>query len=171
MDVYVVFLRLVHIIAGVFWVGAALLMLGFISPTVSALGPAGGAFMERFIKKSRYPVAMAVTSLLTTVAGLLLYWRVSNGFSGEWMQSTSGLVLSVGAAAGILAFVIGSFVIGPTAGQIGRLGDEIAAHQGPPTPEEGAAMHRLQAKVERISRFEAVLMLVALVGMAAARYL
>jgi hypothetical protein len=171
MDVYVVFLRLVHIIAGVFWVGAALLMLGFVSPTVRALGPAGGAFMQRFTKNSRYPVAMGVSSLLTTLAGLLLYWRVSSGFSAEWMQSTSGLVLSIGAVAGIVAFLIGSFIIGPTAGQIGKLGDEMAARQGPPTPEQGATMQRLQAKMERVSRFEAALMLVALVGMAAARYL
>jgi hypothetical protein len=127
--------------------------------------------MQHLVKNARLPAAMGITSLLTTVAGLLLYWRVSGGFSAQWIQSTSGLVLSIGALAGVLAFLVGAFAISPTAGQMGRLGDEIAARQEPPTPELGASMHRLQAKIERLSRFEAVLMLVALVGMAGARYL
>ena len=37
--------RLLHIFAGVLWVGGVVLIALFVQPTVRAIGPAGGQFM------------------------------------------------------------------------------------------------------------------------------
>ena len=47
MDFFLVALRLIHIVAGSFWVGAALMLAVFVEPTVRAVGPAGGQFMQK----------------------------------------------------------------------------------------------------------------------------
>ena len=39
MDIVMIFLRLIHILAGIFWAGGAITTAGFILPTVSAIGP------------------------------------------------------------------------------------------------------------------------------------
>ena len=47
MYIFLVILRLVHILAGTFWVGAALMMTFFISPTVNATQDSGRSFSYR----------------------------------------------------------------------------------------------------------------------------
>ena len=41
MSYLIIFLRLVHILAGVFWVGTAFVMTFYIAPTVGATAEAG----------------------------------------------------------------------------------------------------------------------------------
>jgi uncharacterized membrane protein len=170
MDVPFLILRLVHIVGGVFWVGAGLLMLFFIAPTVRILGAEGQAFMQGFMRHSNYGRAMAISSLLTTVSGVLLFVRMSGGVNSAWMQSTSAAVLSVGAVAGFLAFAVGMGVIGPAAVRLARVGEALAVAGGPPSPEQGSQIRRLQVRVDRAQQYEVVLMVIALGGMALARY-
>ena len=42
MDLYLIVLRALHIFAGVFWVGAALMFFFFVEPTTKKLGPQAG---------------------------------------------------------------------------------------------------------------------------------
>ena len=55
---FFVFLRLVHIMAGAFWVGAALMMTFFISPTVNATEDSGRNFMRHFMGKTKFNLVM-----------------------------------------------------------------------------------------------------------------
>ena len=170
MDGDMVILRLVHIFAGIFWVGGAVMMTDFIVPTARRIGPEGQPFMRGFLKHTRILVAMPVAALLTTVAGLLLYYRVSDHFNSDWMKSDAGVVLSIGALAGILAALVGGLVITPTTVRIRRLMDKIAERQGPPSDEQRAEMGRLQARNGRTAPLTELLLVIAVVGMAAARY-
>ena len=76
MDVYLIILRILHIAAGVFWVGAAALFFFFVEPTVKALGPTGGAFMGHLSKVKRMPLVILMSAGLTVLAGILLYLEV-----------------------------------------------------------------------------------------------
>lgn len=87
---------------------------------------------------------MIVASLLNALSGLLLYWTVSGHLQGAWITSGPGLMLTIGLAAGLLAFVIGNVVNGPTAKQIAALGQEVQTAGGTPTP---AQMDRMQALI------------------------
>jgi hypothetical protein len=51
------------------------------------------------------------------------------------------------------------------------IGGEVAASGGPPTPEQGAQLQALQKRGTAVGRVVLPLLVVAVAGMAAARYL
>jgi hypothetical protein len=61
-------------------------------------------------------------------------------------------------------------VIGPAAVRLARVGEALAVAGGPPSPEQGSQIRRLQVRVDRAQQYEVVLMVIALGGMALARY-
>ncbi len=163
----IAFVRLLHILAGVVWVGAGLTAELMILPTVRRLGPTGAAFFSAFYRFSIFSKVMPVASLTTTLAGLYLYarWFLS---AGSLPFSTTGtIVLSVGALFGLAAFGHG-ISIGRLSGRF--LAASIAAGESP-TPEQRATLAGLQERMGRSGRVSLILMVIALVGMASARYL
>jgi uncharacterized membrane protein len=171
MDAYFIGLRLVHIFAGTFWVGGALLNVAFLEPTVRASGAEGGRFMARLVGEAHYGPALSVASLLTIVSGFLLYWRISGGLYWSWVTTNTGLAFTIGAVAGSAAFVLGIGVIARTAGQLATLSAQLQAAGGPPLPEQVRARDRLQTRLHQAALIEAPLIVLAVSTMAIARYL
>jgi uncharacterized membrane protein len=170
MDGLLIALRLIHISAGVFWVGAAALYLGFIEPTAKATAPESGKFMQYFMVQRRYSMAMSVATTLTVVSGAWLYWRTSGGFQWAWLSSGPGLGFGLGAIAALISYVVGAAVIGPTGNRISALGQAMHAAGGPPSAEQLAEMGAAQRKMSTVLRYDFVLLTVALFAMATARY-
>jgi len=171
MDVYMVALRLIHIFGGVAWVGASFLMIGSIKPAVEALGQEGGKFMQSLLGPGRFSQYMGIMGIFTVVSGILLYIRASNSFSLGWITSGQGLVLTIGALAGLVAWIDGTFVIRPLQDRLKALGLEIQAADGPPSPEQIEELQGLQEKQARNATASTIMMMVALVGMSAAEYI
>jgi uncharacterized membrane protein len=171
MDLYMIVLRLIHIFAGIFWVGSGFFMVFVLAPAARKMGQDGRAFMMGFGKHSRINMLMPMSSLLTTVAGLLLYYEVSDGFNADWMKSDGGIVLSIGVVAGLLAFGHGGAVTGPASGKLAKLGEEISAQGGPPTEAQLSQIQALQAKFVLHGQISVLLLVIAVVGMSAARYM
>jgi hypothetical protein len=163
-------LRLVHIVAGILWTGAAISYLFFVKPSVQFIGAAGPQFMQNLMERRKYPIFMMVTSLLTILAGGALYWFSSGGLNWSWTATGPGLGFTVGSIAALLAFFLGMFGIGPTSGQIAALGQQIAAAGTGSTPEQVNQMRQLEKRVNVLERVEFVLLVIALVTMATARY-
>ena len=109
-----VVLRIPHIVAGVFWVGAVLFLIVFVAPTAREVGPAAGPFIAHLVGRRRATDAILTAAAITIVAGALMYWRVSGGLDGDWLASETGIALTIGALSGIAAFVIGLTVVRPT---------------------------------------------------------
>jgi uncharacterized membrane protein len=170
MDILMIVLRLIHIFAGTFWVGFAGFMLFFVTPTAQQLGPDGGKFMSGLLRLTRFPETMPAVAVLTLLSGLVMYYKVSDGFNSDWMGSSQGIVLSIGVVAGILAVGHGGSTIGQATSKLKALAQELAANQAPPTPEQAAEMQRLQTYMGVHTRIAFGLMVVAVIGMAAARY-
>ena len=145
-----VVLRIVHILAGVFWVGAALTVILFIQPTAKEVGPAAGPFMSHLAGSKRLVDFVLGAAGLTILAGLLMYWRVSGGLDPDWIGSTYGLTITVGALCGIAAVGIASSVVRP-----GIM----------------ATLQALQHRSHTAGRVIVPLLIVAVAAMAAARYL
>ena len=171
MDTYMVVLRILHILAGVFWVGAAFTTILFLQPTAREVGPAAGPFMAHLAGKKRLVDWVLRAAGLTILAGLLMYWRVSGGLDGDWITSAQGLSLTIGALCGIAAFSLGLSVVRPTIMATLAIGREVAASGGPPTPEQGAQLQALQKRGKAVGQIIVPLLVVAVAGMAAARYL
>lgn len=169
MNFYMIVLRLIHIMGGVFWVGAAWMLAGFIQPTAKAAGPDAAKFMQRLMQ-SRLSILISVSAVLTVVSGALLYDRV---FGTQWrlMVTRAGIGFSLGALAGFIALGIGGGVISPASARMSRLNREIQAAGQPPTPEQMALMGQLQARIASATLWSAIISGIALFFMAIARYL
>jgi uncharacterized membrane protein len=169
MDTYMVILRLIHIFAGIFWVGSAMFIAGFVMPTVRATQADGTRFMQGMYKHTRLLAAMPVAAILTTAAGVLLYVRVSDHFNSDWITATGGIVLTVGSVAGILAFGHGAATVGRLSGEMAAALREIEGQAA--TPDQLAHIQQLGRKLGTHSNISLVLMIIAVVGMASARYM
>lgn len=171
MNIYLLnLLRFVHVVAGILWAGAAISYLFFVKPSVKSIGAAGPQFMQNLMERRKYPIFMVSTSLLTVLAGGALYWIISGGLNLAWIKSGPGLGFTIGSLVALVAFLLGTFGIGPTAGQISTLGGQIAASGQGPTPEQGRKMQSLEKKMSSIENMEFVLLAISLLTMATARY-
>ena len=163
-------LRFVHIVGGVFWVGAVFLMVGFIFPTVREAGPQGGRFMQALMQR-RLSVFMNTAAGLTMLSGFIMYGRILGATNGAWGGTRAGMTFGIGGLATVIAAIIGGSVVGRGGQRLAKLGAAIQASGGPPSAEQSAEMSRLQARMGKAMRAVAVLLLVAVTSMATARYL
>lgn len=168
METLRIILRLTHIFSGTMWVGSAIFMTLFLEPVVRAAGAEGGRFMSRLVTTTSVAKYMAGSSLLTVLAGIVLY-GLDASFNSSWVTSREGIIFSIGSLAGIIAFATGTFVIAPTSRRIGALGAEIAMAGGPPTTVQLNEMTTLQERAQSSSRLEVILMVITVLGMAGAR--
>lgn len=170
MDLYMIVLRLIHIFSGVFWVGTAFFMGRFLFPTVSEMGEVGGQFMDRLVNGTRLDQAMPVASILTVLSGLLMYWPVSGGLNLAWITSGTGVALTVGALAGVAAFLDGLLRISPVVKRMETLSAQVKAAGGPPSPEQARELKALQNRAMKLNDHSIILLVVALLGMSTAQY-
>ncbi len=171
MDFYIIALRIIHILAAVFWAGTAFFLAGFLEPTTRVTAPESGKVMGYLAGKTRFAQAMAWAASLVVISGVLLYWRVSGGFNENWLTSGTGIGLTIGAIAGIIAAGIGLSVSYPTIKRMVALGAEIASSGGPPTADQQQTLMQIQGKLRSAGQAVAVLLVVAVLGMATAQYL
>lgn len=169
-DLFWIVFRFLHIVSGILWVGSAFAVFTFVEPTVAAMGPDGGKFMGFMVQRRKLPVVITSLSGVTVLAGIVLYLKASDGLDSDWLQSGPGIGFTIGALAGIAAMLIGLLMIKPTVEKMEALGGQIAASGGPPTPEQGAEMGRLQHHFHSLGRTDLILILIAATAMATARY-
>ena len=165
-------LRLLHIVAGVLWVGSAFIFVGFIGPSAAEVAPSAGPLLHAAVKKRKVAKVITGLSLVTVVAGWIMWFRDLNQFGslGNWLSSSFGLVITIGAVLATIASVEGSIGVGRNLERMVDLGDEVAASGGPPSAEQQSQMHRLGGEVEKWGRIDLVLLLLAVAAMATARY-
>ncbi len=164
-----VWLRLVHIVAGTFWVGSVVFAALFLFPTARAVGADSRRLMERL--RQRMGPAMGGAMLLTVIPGFIMYGRLSAGFNRAWVASRPGLALGAGAVASILAVVVGVAVNARAGVKMAALKKSLETQGGTPTADQAAQLATLQARVERGGQLAAILLLIAAGAMAVARYL
>jgi uncharacterized membrane protein len=171
MNIYLInLMRLVHVVGGVLWVGAAALYLFMITPSVKATAPASMKFLQYFIVRKKYPAYMGISSTLTILSGAVLVWFSSGGQLSAWITTGPGLGFTIGALASLATVPIGFGVISPRAGRIGALSTQIEVSGGPPSQEQLAELARLDHQLHTAEVVDFVLLAIALVTMATARY-
>ena len=166
MNFFLIVLRLIHILSGVFWVGGAMISYFFLSPAVAATGEAGQKMMGFIVNKGRMTVRLTVAAILTVLAGAILYWRDSQGFSSPWTISGPGLGFALGAIFALVGLGFG-MVVGQS---FQKLGGIAAAAAGKPSPEQMTQMQATQKRLAMASRVNTFALILALACMATARY-
>lgn len=167
MDYLKLALRFIHIIGGVFWVGAALVMNFFVAPTMRATGDAGRQFAGHFMGKTKIVAAMNVSVYSTLIAGFWLYGIDSQWFSSPWMRSGAGIGFGIGAGFALIGFVTG-LMNGGNNRKLAMLGSQI---QDKPTPEQAAQLAAIQKQQGWVVPVNTWTLLLAVLFMATARYL
>ena len=167
---YLIILRLIHITCGIFWAGSIMYMALFIQPAVKASGVEGSKFVQQLAKTNKLPIVMMFAALLTIIAGVLLFWKLSSGFQSVYMASKHGIILSIGGTFAIIAFLMGFFVNKPTVAKIAAIGQSIAAQGGPPTPEQSQQLARLRKRLFAATNTVALLLAITVIAMSIVRY-
>jgi hypothetical protein len=164
MEIYWIWLlRIIHIVAGVFWVGGTLIMTFFVGPTVGAIGEPGQKFIGHLMNNLKFSNRMAAASGLTILAGFILYFRGGTAL----FESRFGIGLGVGAIFALIGFVFG-MMIGRNIKAMAQLGAQI---QGKPSPAQLSQMQALQKRQATVSMISTWAVILATVFMAVARYL
>ena len=169
-DWYLIIFRLIHISCGVFWAGATIYLAVFIAPAVQASGPEGTKFMQQLAKTNKLPLVMTLAATLNVIFGLLLLWKLSDGFQSAWMGSEHGIILSIGGSIAIIAYLEGLLVTRPTVEKINKLGQAIAKAGGPPSPEQVQQLMAYRKKIFAANNFVATLLAITVILMSVVRY-
>jgi uncharacterized membrane protein len=171
VQILIIGLRLIHILAGIFWVGTTLFFAFFLAPALGSAGPAAGPVMGGLQRRGMM-TALPVSALLTLGSGVWLYQLGSGGSIAAFMRSPTGATFAGAGTLALLAFVLGMAVARPAALAAVRMNQELAtitdeAERAPRQDQLGA----LQRKNAVVSRVVAVMLIAAAAGMAVARYL
>jgi hypothetical protein len=162
----IIVLRLIHIVAGVFWIGGSVITTFFVGPAAAATGEAGQQFLVRLVRNLNFVQRCVAAAGLTVLAGGALYWIDSHGLTSSWMFSGPGWGFALGAL-----FAIVGFAFGIRVGRITRqLAGTISAIQGKPTEGQVLERDRSQRQAFRLRLVQDSLLILALACMATARY-
>ena len=163
-------LRLVHVVSGAFWFGAVFTNFIFVQPAVLAAGPDGPRVMVHVLRHRRFIDVVFGAALLTGIAGAILFWRDSSGLDPDFVFGPSGVGFTVGAVAGLSALVAFVFVGYPNTRRLIAIGSRLESEGRPPTAEEQALLARSQAALKPLAIAMPVLLGIAVIAMATARY-
>jgi uncharacterized membrane protein len=169
MDVLMIVLRITHIFSGVFWVGVSFFNIFFLQPTVQSTGSDGQKVMQYLTTKTRFTVTVYTAATLSLLSGLIMYWKLY-GFRPSVLRTSNGLVLTIGAIAGIIAWIIAIVFIRRIIGRMQATGKAVQEQGGPPTPEQAAVLQSSSRQLVQLGQWGLVFMVIALTGMSIARY-
>jgi uncharacterized membrane protein len=167
MTYFIWLLRILHIAGGVFWVGGSLLTMFFLAPTVGATGDAGKQVMGHLINNLKLSARLSAAAGMTVLAGAILYWIDSQGFSSSWTRSGAGIGFTIGAIFGLIGFIFG-IMVGRMNKAMAQLGAQI---QGKPTAEQMTQLQTIQKKLATYSKITGPALVLAVIFMSIARYL
>lgn len=156
MDVLV--LRLIHIGAGSFWVGAVFTFFLFVQPAAVAAGPGAMSFTYQLMHRRRLPIVILGSAAMTVLAGIWLLVITSNGLDPDLLFDEARLGYTVGGVTAILTFGIGALYVFPRTRTVERTIGGLIAESRPPTPDE----QQILARVGRESRSAGWLVLIGL---------
>ena len=165
-----VVLRLIHILGGALWLGAAVTMFLFLQPTAQAIAPEGQRFMQHLLRNRRFSEVVLAAALVAGVAGAILFWRDTDGLRLALMMQPQGLGFTVGGLAGGIALLLFLFVGYPAGRRMIAISDRLEAERRAPNADEQRILAAAQSVLSRVGATVLVLLVIAAAAMATARY-
>jgi uncharacterized membrane protein len=164
--------RFFHIVSGVLWVGSAFLFVAFIGPSAAEVGPSAGPLLSAVVKKRKAAKIITGLAFTTVLAGWILWLKDLSLYDslGDWLSTRFGIVLTIGGVLATASAFVGWFGVARPVEEMVDLGDRIAASGGPPTPEQQARMEEIGAGLTRHGQTDLLLLVLAVIAMATARY-
>ncbi|MGZ8512569.1 MAG: hypothetical protein ACXWWL_03940 [Candidatus Limnocylindria bacterium] len=164
----VLLLRLIHIAAGAFWVGAVFTFFLFVQPAAVAVGPGAMPFTYQLLHHRRLPIAILGSAATTVVAGSWLLVITSNGLDPELLFHEARMGYTVGGIVAILTFGIGALYVYPRTRIVERILGTALAEGRPPTPDDQLTLARAGGEARRAGWLVIIGLAVAVAAMATA---
>jgi uncharacterized membrane protein len=164
-------LRLIHILAGIFWLGATLTLAGFILPVLRDARPDAPSVWGAVMHRQRLQLWINVSMTLAILAGFALYGIDSATSSGAFARSAMGKMLGLGALLAIAAAGVMGAVSQPAGRKLAALAVDGGSARGTAASDLSAEVAALQARIGRGLTIASVLLLLSATTMAIARYL
>jgi uncharacterized membrane protein len=169
MNLAITLLRIIHIMAVFSWAAMGLFVTFYVMPAAAHAGDNGLRFLKMLYNRTSYNMVIGIAALLTTLAGVLLY--LTNDPYNKFSQ-TGQIVLGIGSVAGLLSFGHGLTANRKISEAYGKaLAINIPDGDQPISEAARPELAQLAKKLVVNGRIGSVLMIIALVGMGAARYL
>ena len=168
MDILV--LRLIHIAAGAFWVGAVFTFFLFVQPAAVAIGPEATKFTYQLLHHRRLPAVILSAAVVTVLAGIWLLVISSNGLDPDLLFDESRLGYTVGGISAILTLGLGGLYVFPRTKVVERTIGQLLAEGRPPSPDEQQTLARVGGESRRAGWLVIVGLSIAVAAMATARY-
>lgn len=102
--------RVLHVLFGAIWLGAAVFLVILLMPALRAAGPDAARLMPALGR--RVPSFFGSISGLAVLTGLWLYWHFTDGFDPALSSTIGGRVFGAGGLLGFAAAIIGGSVVG-----------------------------------------------------------
>ena len=169
MNAELLVLRFIHVVGGVFWVGAALFNAFFLLPVMKESGPAAAPVMIG-LQKRKMMVVLPVTGLIVILAGIRLMMIASNGFARSYFATGSGKGFALGGIFATVALLIGLIVVRPAMSRVAGL-QQSAASDEISRDKIKAEIATLQRRMAMSSTSATLLLLAAAIMMSISRYL
>ena len=171
-SVYLIVFRILHVMAAVAWGGSVFLLVLFIQPAAKAVGPAAGPFMRELLSTRRLIDWILRLAGITVLAGAFLYWHdwQVTGSLGDFLGTSFGLWLTIGAVSALVAMGIGAFATKPTVARSLEVGGRIASAGDQPPPELLQELQALQARGRTLAKWSLFFIAIAAFAMSTARY-
>ncbi len=166
MDIELILVRTIHLGFGAVWFGAAVFAAAILEPRLRQLGPDA----QRVLLDSLMPAfdkVMNVTGAITIAAGVYLMLRLRWGSLGLIHETDWGRSMSLALVVTVIAMGTGAMAA-VNRKRMAQL--DASAGEQAQTPEETARREALASRFRRHLRLTAILLFVAVVMMAAARY-
>ena len=164
------FLRILHIITGVFWAGSLFFLVSFLQPALKDAGP-GGAPVFAALRARRLFTWTPVLAVITILAGLGVYGMRMGG-AANWGATREAQALGMGFILAVIAVIIG--IVGmrnPTLAAADMMPSVMALPAGAEKDAAMAKVQALRARAMMSGRLVATLLLLVIILMASARYL
>ena len=166
----ILLLRLIHIGAGAFWVGAVFTFFLFVQPAAVAVGPEATKFTYQLLHHRRLGLVILGAAVVTVLAGTWLLVITSNGLDPDILFDVSRLGYTVGGVSAILTLAVGGLYVFPRTQVVEATLGRLIAEARPPTPDEQQTLARTARESRRAGWLVLVGLAIAVAAMATASY-
>jgi hypothetical protein len=168
MNWYMIVLRAIHLLSGVFWAGSTFLLAGYSELVLGA--KSDKEQLSKMVRYARMSQMVGLGGFLSLISGALMYWQVSGHLNLGWITGGQGLALTVGGLAGLGAVLAGMFLVGLTNNGVVDLNQRVEESGGEITSTFAAELRVLRQRLEVGERTGGLLLVIAVLGMAVAQY-
>lgn len=161
-------LRAIHVLGAVIWAGATIVLAVYHEYVIDPGDPR--RTIERMAAYDAMSTKIGASGVISVLAGLALYWIVSDGLNPDWITTSYGMAITVGALAGLAAIGVGIPLVGFTNNRSVDFYDEVKARDEL-TPDQADTVEALHSRLRLGERVVAVLLTIAVVAMAIAQYI